>query len=281
MTLTSDKFCLKWNDFQQNIITSYQDLRNESEFSDVTLVSEDNLQVKAHRIIITGCSPIFRTMLKKYKHSNSMIYMRGVKAKELEAIVDFIYYGEANIYQGDLDGFLALAEELQLKGLVGSQNKTYEEEFTKKNAAQSKPKPKPVGQPMTTLPEYETKTEGSWPVESNRVSDSDQSDLMKYNESHSILQSEESSYELVPAYAGKVVVNANMENIKGQINSMMEKGSNGEYKCIVCEKSLRNRQDMSRHIETHIEGITYPCNQCGTLKRSSVALKIHRSRFHK
>ena len=46
-----------------------------------------------------------------------MIYMRGIKALELVAIVDFIYQGEANIYQEDLDGFLALADELQLKGL--------------------------------------------------------------------------------------------------------------------------------------------------------------------
>ena len=52
-----------------------------------------------------------------------MLYMRGIKAKDLEAIVDFIYHGEANIYQEDLDGFLALAEELQLKGLATSENK--------------------------------------------------------------------------------------------------------------------------------------------------------------
>ena len=52
-----------------------------------------------------------------------MIYMRGVKAKDLVAIVDFIYHGEANIFQEDLDGFLALADELQLKGLATSENK--------------------------------------------------------------------------------------------------------------------------------------------------------------
>ena len=51
-----------------------------------------------------------------------MIYMRGLKAKDLVAIVDFIYHGEASIYQEDLDGFLALAEELQLKGLAGTHN---------------------------------------------------------------------------------------------------------------------------------------------------------------
>ena len=56
-----------------------------------------------------------------------MIYMRGLKAKDLMAIVDFIYLGEANIYQEDLDGFLALAEELQLKGLSSSQNHTEED----------------------------------------------------------------------------------------------------------------------------------------------------------
>ena len=51
-----------------------------------------------------------------------MIYMRGLKSKDLNAVVDFIYHGEANIYQEDLEGFLALAEELQLKGLTGPSN---------------------------------------------------------------------------------------------------------------------------------------------------------------
>ena len=56
-----------------------------------------------------------------------MIYMIGVKAKDLVAIVEFIYHGEANIFQEDLDGFLALADELQLKGLATSENKPYDD----------------------------------------------------------------------------------------------------------------------------------------------------------
>ena len=42
--------------------------------------------------------------------------MRGIKAKDLAALVDFVYHGEANIYQDDLDNFLALAEDMQVKG---------------------------------------------------------------------------------------------------------------------------------------------------------------------
>ena len=45
--------------------------------------------------------------------------MRGVKSDDLFAIVDFIYCGEANVYHENLDSFLAIAEELQLKGLMG------------------------------------------------------------------------------------------------------------------------------------------------------------------
>ena len=112
MTSPSEKFCLKWNDFQQNIIGSFSELRMDTDFSDVTLVCEEDQSIEAHRIILTACSPFFSTVLKRNKHSHPMIYMRGWKAKDLAAIVDFIYLGEANVYQEDLDVFLALAEEL-------------------------------------------------------------------------------------------------------------------------------------------------------------------------
>ena len=52
--------------------------------------------------------------------------MRGVKPENLLAVVDFLlavvdflYRGEANVYQENLDSFLAIAEELQLKVLMG------------------------------------------------------------------------------------------------------------------------------------------------------------------
>ena len=107
MTYSSEKFCLKWNDFKQNIVSSYHNLREDSDFCDVTLVCEEDQQIEAHRIILTACSPFFSSVLKRNKHSHPMIYMRGLKIKDLVAVLDFIYHGEANIYQEDLDGFLA------------------------------------------------------------------------------------------------------------------------------------------------------------------------------
>ena len=122
MSYSPEKLCLKWDEFQQNIVSTYHDLRKDLDLSDVTLVCEEDHWIEAHKVILSACSPLFNSLLKRNKHSHPMIYMRGLKAKDLEAIVDFIYCGEANIHQEDLDGFLALAVELQLKGLGGSEN---------------------------------------------------------------------------------------------------------------------------------------------------------------
>ena len=116
----SEKLCLKWNDFQENLNSAFGGLRNDKEFSDVTLACEDGTQIETHKVILASSSPFFMEILKRNKHPHPLIYMRGIKAEELVAIVDFLYFGEANVNQESLDAFLGLAEELRLKGLTGS-----------------------------------------------------------------------------------------------------------------------------------------------------------------
>ena len=117
---SSEKLCLQWNDFQTNLKSAFQGFRNDQDFADVTLVGEDGTQIETHKVILASSSPFFMEILKKNKHPHPMIYMRALKADELVAMIDFLYYGEANVNQENLDVFLALAEELKLKGLTGS-----------------------------------------------------------------------------------------------------------------------------------------------------------------
>ena len=119
-----ENVCLTWSDFQQNISSCFQKLRTSPEFTDVTLVCEDGHRIEAHKIVLAACSQFFRTVIKGNKHPHPIIYMRGLKTRDLVAIVDFIYYGEANIHQEDLEKFLALGEELQLKGLADNRNES-------------------------------------------------------------------------------------------------------------------------------------------------------------
>ena len=86
----------------------------------MTLACEDGTQIETHKVILASSSPFFMEILKKNKHPHPLIYMRGLKAEALVAMVDFLYYGEANVNQESLDVFLGLAEKLKLKGLTGS-----------------------------------------------------------------------------------------------------------------------------------------------------------------
>ena len=114
----SEKLCLQWNDFKENVITAFGSLRDDRDFSDVTLACEDGQQVEAHKVILAASSPFFQNLLKRNKHSHPLIYMRGVQSLDLLSIVDFLYFGEAKVFQENLDSFLAVAEELQLTGLM-------------------------------------------------------------------------------------------------------------------------------------------------------------------
>ena len=83
-------FCLKWNDFSQNITTSFKELREDLDFTDVTLACEDT-HIEVHKLVMASGSIFFREMLRKNKHPHPLIYFKGMKATDLEAVVDFLY----------------------------------------------------------------------------------------------------------------------------------------------------------------------------------------------
>ena len=72
------------------------------------------------------------------KHPHPLLYMRGLKAAELEAMVDFLYFGEASVEQESLETFLGLAEELKLEGLTSSLTEANRNELRGKEAALQK-----------------------------------------------------------------------------------------------------------------------------------------------
>jgi len=134
---TSEKFCLRWNDFESNISVAFRELREEKDFFDVTLsVGPGHQHIQAHKLILSACSPFFRGVLRQNPHAHPLLYLKGVGFSELQAVLNFMYHGEVNVAQEELNTFLAVAEELQVKGLTqggGGSNQT----------ATSKPKSEP------------------------------------------------------------------------------------------------------------------------------------------
>ena len=117
---SSEKYSLRWNDFQDNTISAFTNLREDTIFTDVTLISEDGQQLEAHKVILTASSPFFMNILKINKHPKPLIYLKGFNAKDLHSLIDFIYNGVADVCQDNLDTFLALNSSGAIAGTVAS-----------------------------------------------------------------------------------------------------------------------------------------------------------------
>ena len=250
----SERLCLKWNDFQINLSSAFGGLRNDKDFSDVTLVCEDGVHIQTHKVILASSSPFFMEILKKNRHSHPMIYMRGLKADELSAMVDFLYYGEANLNQESLDVFLGLAEELKLKGLTGSSSDGIIEEGVRNKV---------------TAPEKN--------IEERKHNVTATPAIPKPSNVYNSNAKESSSVALVSVEA---------DRLDEQIKSMMTMTQNEvviggtkrkAFACNVCGKEGQPTNIMN-HIESnHIESnITHSCDVCGKVSRTREGLRQHK-----
>jgi len=115
--MASEKFCLRWNEFENNISQAFKELRDDKDFFDVTLACDDE-QIQAHKVILSACSPFFRSILRRNPHQHPLLYLKGVKYSDLQSVLNFMYHGEVNVAQEELNSFLAVAEELRVKGLT-------------------------------------------------------------------------------------------------------------------------------------------------------------------
>ena len=253
----SEKLCLQWNDFQDNVRSAFGNLRESTDFVDVTLACEDGHQIEAHKVILAESSPFFQSILLRNQHSHPLIYMRGVKSDNMTAMVDFLYCGEANVDQENMDPFLAFAEELQLKGLWGPDEDTnLREKEPHRMPAQMEPKPNNPREdkpPQRRIPIKESTSTDFEPVGNNALVLPTQAhfsgDLRQLDETVKLM----------------------METSQTLFSTWKQRGKI----CKVCGKE-GHATDIMRHIEAnHLEGVSVPCNHCDKLFRSRIALSMH------
>jgi len=146
----AEKFCLRWNDFESNISGAFRELREDKDFFDVTLACDDD-QMQAHKVILSACSPFFRTVLRRNKHEHPLLYLKGVKYTDLVSVLNFMYHGEVNVAQEELNSFLAVAEDLKVKGLTQSSADSKQQSSFKPEPLKTRPRDTPVrAEPLPT-----------------------------------------------------------------------------------------------------------------------------------
>ena len=255
----SEKLCLQWNDFKENATSAFGTLREDNDFADVTLACEDGKQFEAHKVILASSSPFFQNILRRNKHSHPLIFMRGLRSEDLEAIIDFLYCGEANVFQENLGSFLAIAEELQLKGLIGKTNDVVEREETLKTIK---------------VPEYKYESQIPQVSESSQAYVDNQIAVTAYDASFRTMAKTNNFSE-------------DLQELDKQTTSMMMKTTkksvcgNQLYRCTLCGKEAE-KGNLKNHMEAnHLEGISIPCKRCEKTFRCKKSLSVHNRSYHK
>merc|ERR1719186_827932 len=113
-----EKVSLSWSEFESCASSTFIDLLSDQDFTDVTLVCDDDKQIKAHKVILSSCSPLFRRILTNNPHQHPLIYLNGIIFDNLQSVIKFIYLGQTEVEQDDLELFMKAGKDLQIKGLL-------------------------------------------------------------------------------------------------------------------------------------------------------------------
>ena len=249
----SEKFCLRWNDFETNVSKSFGLLRNEEYLHDVTLVCDDNNQVAGHKLVLSACSEFFKTVFKNNKHQNPLICLEGISSKELQDVLDYMYNGETNIFQEGLDRFLTIAQRFKIMGLLQKEENYFD----------------------SYEPQYQT--------------NQDEPGESKAEEERSEFKENPIKIPIQRNTSRAISLNVDdLNDVNQKADELIKTLPDGSLKCIQCGKlaskgSLKKvcRRNMRNHTETHLDGLSFDCQLCGKTFRSRNALKCHVSQIHR
>ena len=260
----SEKFCLKWNDFETNVSKSFGLLRNEDYLHDVTLVCDDNKQISAHKLVLSACSEFFKSIFKNNKLQNPLICLEGITSKELQDILDYMYNGKINIFQEGLDKFLSIAQRFRIMGLLQNEEENVDSNDQQYQTNQEDTLNESVSKDEALNESFELK-------KSNSLNDNPIGRTVQRN-----------TYKTISLNVDEV------NNINQQADELIETLPDGSLKCTQCGKiaskgNLKQhcRQNMRSHVESHIDGLSYDCKLCGKIFRSRPSRQVHVSRQHR
>ena len=262
---------LSWDTYLDHMKEMLHGMMTSNTLTDATLICDDHKQFQVHKVILSACSPVFRSIISDHNSLNPIIYLRGIGSNEMKAILQFIYTGQATFQRDGLPEFLSVAKSLKIKEICDE----VKDDDNEKNTEQHE-------EVKNDNTESNNKIEIQKDVES-MASSGKRETLEKSNEIEkrgNNPQQEENLFDDMERYIVKDYGSVEMKEMNyGQEKTKRTKKLSRKN-CNQCEKSYRGKQELKRHIKSAHDGVVYPCDQCEYEAKLKFHLKIHIQSVH-
>ena len=110
----AETYTLNWYTFTDHLSMMFKTLYENRDYSDVTLVCDDQTQFKANKIVLSASSPVLKKILDTNPSQHPLIYLRGIQSYEMESILQFMYLGEGKLYYERMGELIKVAKNLEV-----------------------------------------------------------------------------------------------------------------------------------------------------------------------
>ena len=262
--MMSEALQLSNSEFHENQTKYFQELLESQELSDVTLACDD-YEIGVHKTVISSSSLFFREVIRKSKHANPYIYLKGISKETLQELLEFIYIGETTINSENVENLVEVGKELQIVGIMEKPSKT-------KKGKPPRKKNFNVADYVKIEPNKEVKVANIKNLESSEVNqDNDEmEDLMGR-------MTEKISFNFVDE-------TNSLEKLEQEIEKNMTQKHDGMgfkyYVCNVCQNEKKVKAKMKLHVETHLDGFSHKCTLCPAVKKTRRTIQLHMLQQH-
>ena len=279
--MQQEKLKLNWRTYTDHLRGMLHEMMKSNELTDVTLVCDDKRKFKAHKIVLSACSSVFKSIVNDLPQNSSVIYLKGIKHQEMESILEFMYLGVATFYQERLNEFLNVANNLEIKEISNIV------EFHDKNVSNEEPE-YPENEEATEDVELQTNSESERNASSVKsVKIMDPSQIKRTSEGNFHCDHCERKFTTksnltrhIQSIHEGVMYPCNQCDFKGTLKNTLtlhikSKHEGVMYGCSQCDYEASNQSNLTVHIKSKHEGVKYACNQCDYQATEKGKLRVH------
>ena len=276
--MDQDKYTLHWHTYSDHLRNILREMTSDDSFADVTLVTDDKKQLKAHRNILSACSSVFKEILQiKTNNNHPVIYLRGIQYPEMESILQFIYLGEAKFYEERIKEFLTVAKNLEIREVAkGIEDGDSTETETEESQIEADDVAEPGKQ------EVDEATEGHHKTHSKTVTKGYKYECLQCDKAYkwnSHLKTHiQSVHEGVKYACNQCDYEATQQQNLTRHIQILHEGV--KHACNQCDKQFTDQGNLSKHIQSVHKGVKYACNQCDQQLTTQQSLTQHKQSKH-